>query len=496
MKSLAKDTALYGLSSIIGKLLNFFLVPLYVVKTNGYEYGEITQLYAWVAFLQVFLTYGLETGFFRFAYKDENSDPKLVYGTCMSSITATTLTFMALIFIFITPVSDFLGFGDRKIYITLFTVIIGLDIFTALPFSYLRFEQRPLRFASIKLISIFTNIGLNLFFLVLCPKIYRGEGTLLSYIYNPQNSLVLYIIISNVISSLISFILLSPQIFGMGLRMNVKLLKEILKYSFPLLILGVAGIINQTGDKILFPILLDNPDQAMKELGIYGVNYKLAVIMIMFIQAFRFAYEPFVFGKYRNADNKRAYIMAMKYFVIFGLFIFLCVGLLIGFLPDIPFITRHVRVDFFSGLAVVPIIMMAEFFFGIFFNLSFWYKLTDKTVWGAYFSIAGCILTITLNVIFVPKYGYMACAWIAFTVYFLMMVTSYFTRKKYYPINYKIKNGAFYVVIAALLYFVGIYVPISNNIILLIFRIVLIAIYGSIVVYKDRSEERRVGKEC
>lgn len=485
MKSLAKDTALYGLSSIIGKLLNWLLVPLYVVKVNDYEFGEVTQLYAWTALLLVFLTYGLETGFFRFANKEENSDPKLVYGTCMTSLWVTTGIFLALVFAFLTPLASAMGFAGQQSYLSMMAVVIGIDVISSLPFAYLRYEKRPLRFASIKLLFVFLNIALNLFFLVLCPILYKSHPQLTSYVYDPTKSGVFYIVLANLLASSSMMLALFPQLFGIRYRFNKPLLRQILRYSFPLLILGVAGIINQTADKILFPMLVSDPVTAKSQLGIYGANYKFAVVMIMFIQAFRFAYEPFVFGKNRSADNKQAYIQAMKYFVIFGLFIFLSVGLLIGFLPEIPVVSRHIRPEYFSGLAVVPIVMMAEFFFGIFFNLSFWYKLTDKTQWGAWFSVSGCILTITMNILFVPLFGYMACAWTAFTVYLLMMGASYYFGQKYYPIKYELKNAAGYFALAMALFFTGIFMPVTNTLVLFLLRSFLILIYIFVVIKKD-----------
>ncbi|MEG1585346.1 MAG: lipopolysaccharide biosynthesis protein, partial [Bacteroidales bacterium] len=485
MKSLAKDTALYGLSSIIGKLLNWLLVPLYVVKVNDYEFGEVTQLYAWTALLLVFLTYGLETGFFRFANKEEHSDPKLVYSTCMGSLWGTTALFLVLIFLFLNPLATSMGFAGQEEYLGMMAIVIAIDVLSSLPFALLRYEKRPLRFASIKLLFVFLNISLNLFFLVLCPVLYHTNPTLTSLVYQPEKSGVFYIVLSNLIASAFMMTGLIPQLVGTGFRFDKKLWIQILRYSFPLLILGVAGIINQTADKILFPMLVEDAETAKSQLGIYGANYKFAVVMIMFIQAFRFAYEPFVFGKHRNADNKQAYIQAMKYFIIFGLFIFLSVGLLIGFLPEIPVVARHIHPEYFSGLAVVPIVMMAEFFFGIFFNLSFWYKLTDKTRWGAYFSVSGCILTIVMNILLVPHFGYMACAWTAFTVYLLMMSASYYFGQKYYPIRYEVKNALVYFSLTIVLFGAGIFVPISSTIWLFLFRLSLIFIYSFIVIKKD-----------
>ena len=486
LKALAKDTALYGLSSIIGRLLNWLLVPLYVVKVNNYEFGEVTQLYAWTGLLLAILTYGLETGFFRFANKDEELDPKVVYSTCLTSLWATSSLFLILVLIFLNPISGSMGFEDKSNYIAMMAVITAVDALTSVPFAYLRFQKRPLRFASIKLLFVSLNIASNLFFLVACPKLIESNPELVSWCYSPERAGVYYIILSNLISTLVCLIALAPQIITIRYRFDSALWLKIMRYSMPLLILSVAGIMNQTAEKIMLPMLIENQEEAKSQLGIYGANYKFAVIMVMFIQAFRFAYEPIVFGKFRDKDNKQSYIEAMKYFIIFGLLIFLCVGMFIVFLPFIPVVKSHVDPNYFTGLAVVPIIMMAELFFGIFFNLSFWYKLTDRTKWGAYFSIGGCSVTILLNILFVPIYGYMACAWAAFTSYFLMMAASYYFGQKYYPIKYEVKNALFYIITAAILYFTGMFIPIANLWLLFAFRVLLVLIYLAIVLKKEK----------
>lgn len=487
MKSLAKDTALYGLSSIIGKLLNWLLVPLYVVKVNNYEFGEITQLYAWTGLLLVLLTYGMETGFFRFANKSENSDPSLVYTTGLTSIWVTTALFLTTALLCIHPIAAGLGFTGNEHYIVIMSIVIAADVIASLPFAYLRYQKKPLRFASIKLLSIFVNIGLNLFFLIVCPVIWQKNSTLISWFYSPETSGVYYIVLSNLIHVGVMLFALRQELFGIKYRFCKKLLFEMLRYSFPLLILGVAGIISQTADKILLPILIEDPIEAKSQLGIYGANFKFAVVMIMFIQAFRFAYEPFVFGKNRDTDPKKSYIEAMKYFIIFGLLIFIGVGLLINFLPHLPLVQRHISPEYFSGLIVVPIVMMAEFFFGIFFNLSFWYKLTDKTAWGAGFSLLGCFLTVLLNIALVPHFGYIACAWIAFVVYFIMMITSYILGQKHYPIAYDLKNARLYIILAGTIYAFGMLAPINNLSVLFGVRLLLIILYIGVVVYKETT---------
>ena len=358
--------------------------------------------------------------------------------------------------------------------------IIAVDAFTALPFAYLRYRRRPIRFASIKLFSIFLNIELNLFFILLCPWLYGIPPEWISSFFDPD-FLVGYILVSNVISSGVVLLVLFPEIFGIRYRFDRHLLSRMLKYSFPLLILGIAGIMNQTFDKMFYPQLASNRPDAMSELGIYGAVYKIAIVMVMFTQAFRFAYEPFIFARNKDAGdgNKKSYSDAMKYFIIFGLFIFLAV----------MFYIDHGRfvmpATYCTGLKVDPIVMLAELFFGVFFILSLWYKLTDRTQWGAWFSLFGFAITAIINIVGVPRFGYMACAWAAFFCYLSMMATSYFVGKKYYPVPYRWGAALRYVLLAAVLYVAAMYVPISNTWALLAFRAVLLSLFVAYAVRRD-----------
>ena len=382
IKSLAKDTAIYGMSSIIGKFLNWCLTPLYTYLLVPAEYGIVVYLYAWIGTMLVLLTYGLETGFFRYANDSSKGDPQTVYSTCMTSLGITTCLFLILVFSFLSPISGALQYGQHQDYIGMIAIIIALDVFSALPFAYLRYRLRPLRFAFLKLLNIALTIIFNLFFLVVCPVIYKNHPDLISWFYRPDYGAG-YILVSNVIASFVLLLLLTPEIFRIRWHFDWRLLKEILHYSFPLLILGLAGIMNQNLDKILYPYLLSDPQVAADQLGIYGANVKIAVVMIMFTQAFRYAYEPFIFAKTKGEDKRTTYAMAMKYFVIVDLLIFL------GVMFYLDIIRYFIDPRYFVGLRVVPIIMLAELFSGIFFNLSLWYKLTDRTQWGVYFSLIG-----------------------------------------------------------------------------------------------------------
>lgn len=475
-----KDTAIYGVSSIVGRFLNWCLVPMYTYIFSAAEYGLVTNIYAYIALILIILTYGMETGFFRFANHERWNNPAQVYTTSLISIGATSMTFIIAACALSPHIAAWLGCADHPSYIWMMVIAVGLDAYTSIPFAYLRYKKRPMRFATLKFINIGLNIGLNLFFLVLCPIIWKSHPEAIGWFYQP-NFGVGYIFLSNMISSLAMLLLLTPEL-RQSYSFNFKLLKEMLRYSFPLLILGVAGIMNQTIDKILFPILYDDQAEAQTQLGIYGACYKIAIVMVMFIQAFRFAYEPFIFDQAKNAgvDKKQSYADAMKYFVIFSLVIFL------GVMFYLNIIKYFISPRYFEGLKVVPVIMAAELFFGIFFNLSLWYKLTDRTIWGTIFSVGGLAITLTLNILFVPKFGYMACAWAAFACYGAMMAASYFVGRKYYPIDYQLGRIGMYVAIAAGAYVLGMYCPTPWEWLNYAVKTLLLIGFAAMVVYKEK----------
>lgn len=435
IKSLAKDTAVYGVSSIVGRFLNWCLVPLYTVMFAAAEYGVVTYVYSIVALALIILTYGMETGFFRFANHERYPDPMVVYSTSLISLTSTSALFLALVIVFLNPIAWALECGDHPSYIAMMAAAVALDAFTAIPFSYLRFRRRPMRFAALKLINIGLNIGLNLFWILICPWLWAQNPSWVTWCYSPDMGIG-YIFLANLISSGAMLLLLIPELRGFRWRFDSGLWREMIVYSWPLLVLGVAGIMNQTIDKILFPLLLPDHSEAMTELGIYGANYKIAIVMVMFIQAFRFAYEPFIFakGRERGEDRLQSYRDAMRYFVIFAMLIFL------GVMYYLDILKYFISPRYFSGLKVVPVIMIAEFFFGVFFNLSLWYKLTDKTIWGMWFSLLGLAVTVVLNVVLVPRWGYMGCAAAALACYTVMMVTSWAVGRAKYPIGYNVRR--------------------------------------------------------
>ena len=435
MKSLAKDTAIYGMSSIIGRFLNYLLVPLYTAKISAASggYGVITNMYAYTALLLVILTYGMETTFFRFVNK-EGENAEGVYTTVLAMVGCTSLAFVALVFLFITPLSAAMGYADHPSYVWTMFVTVAIDAFQCIPFAYLRYKKRPLKFAALKLLFIVLNIALNIGYYVVLG------GHEVGYAFY----------INLACTSAITFCFWRELKDGFGGKFmpwsdTKRLARRMLSYSWPILVLGIAGILNQTADKILFPYIYKGND-AHTQLGIYGAASKIAMIMAMITQAFRYAYEPFVFGKAKEKDNRDTYAAAMKYFLIFTLLAFLVV---VGYID----VLRHIiGRDYWEGLRVVPIVMAAEILMGIYFNLSFWYKLIDRTIWGAWFSGAGCAVLIAVNVLFVPTYGYMACAWAGFAGYGTAMLLSYFVDQRHYPINYPLRSIGVYVVITLLFF--------------------------------------------
>lgn len=441
LKSLAKDTAIYGMSSILGRFLNYLLVPLYTSNISAASggYGIITNLYAYTALLLVILTYGMETTFFRYANKT-NEDPQKVYSSTLIMVGFTSLLFIVLVSIFLQPLSGVMGYSDHSSYVWVMAATVSIDAFQCIPFAYLRYKKRPIKFAALKLLFVTFNIALNLLYFLVLPDLYKSYPEVIQYVYSPETGVGYAFYINLVCTASITFFFYK-ELTGFKYTFDKELAKRMLSYSWPILILGIAGILNQTADFILFPYLYKG-SQAHQQLGIYGAASKIAMIMAMITQAFRYAYEPFVFGKGNDKDNRETYAIAMKYFIIFTLLAFLAV---MGYIN----ILRHIiGRDYWEGLKVVPIVMAGTIMMGVYFNLSFWYKLIDKTIWGAYFSGIGCFVLILINIIFVPQYGYMACAWAGLIGYATAMTLSYFVGQKKYPINYPLKSIGIYVLIA------------------------------------------------
>ena len=464
LKSLAKDTAIYGLSSIVGRFLNYLLVPLYthyMPKESG-DYGISTNIYAYTALILVLLTFGMETTLFRFA-NDDRFRSDTVFSTAFATVGSLTAVFLLLIFGFIGPVSIALGYAAHPDYLLMMAVVVALDAIQALPFSYLRYQKRALRFASLKMLFILLNIAMNVIYFVLLGK-----------------TSVFYVFLINLLCTGLITLFFIPDLFRIRWRFDGRLLRQMLSYSWPILILGIAGILNQVADKIIFPLVYPDEADANVQLGIYGSCVKIAMIMAMITQAFRYAYEPIVFSKSKDADKTQYYASAMKYFLIFTLLAFLCV---VGWMPVLQYI---IGADYREGLGVVPIVMAAEIMMGIYFNLSFWYKLIDKTIYGAWFSLAGCAMLLAVNIIFIPRYGYWACAWGGVAGYGTAMVLSYIVGQIKNPIPYPMKSMGVYVLLTALFFALMQYVPAEWPVLLrLAINTALIGAFVGHILYHD-----------
>lgn len=453
LKKLAGQTAIYGLSSIIGRTLNFLLTPFFVHVFTADQYGIVTEMYAYVAFLVVMLTYGMETAYFRYSTLQEGSERR-VFSTIISSLWATTAVFIGVAVLFAQPVGEWLHYPDHAEYIIWFAVIVGLDAVASIPLARLRAQKKAKTFAFINLGNVAMNIGLNLFFLYYCRNTYlSGEASwLVDTFYNPEIG-VGYVFISNLIASIFKFILCTPVMFkGYG-KPDWALLREMLKYAFPLLFAGLAYVVNETIDRILLKQLLWDDwgeMRTMRQLGIYGAAYKLTMIVSMFVQAFRYAAEPFYFDREKQTDSRQMYARIMNYFVIIMCLMYL--GVLL-FLP----ITKYFipNPDYWEGLRVVPILLAANVCLGLYINQSIWYKLSRQTKYGALFSFIGAGITISLNLALIPHYGYIASAWATLACYTSMMIISYFVGHKHYPIPYNLGRIGIYVVLTALIYWVS-----------------------------------------
>lgn len=479
IKRLASQTAVYGIPTIVGRFLNYFLVPLYTYNIATQDYGVVSELYAYVAFLMIILTYGMETAFFRFS---QDYDKSKVYNTALFSLMVSTTLFLLITFLSLSPICSAMQYSNHKTYIALFLIILALDALRAIPYAFLRRENMAKRFAFIKTVDIFSNILFNLFFIALCPILYNKGFYLITSWFNP-NDLVLYIFISNCLASFISFILLIPQFSQFRFNIDFKVLKRMLVYGFPVMIGGLAGMVNETFDRIALKHLVTIPDNItdtakiaeykMSQIGIYGACYKLSIVISLFIQAFKFAAEPFFFSKMKQQDAKKSYSEVMTAFVIFLCFIFLVV---MGYIDLFQYFMGK---DYRIGIMVVPILLMANIFLGIYYNLSIWYKVSDKTKYGAYIALIGAAITLIGNYFLVPILGYKGAAWTTLICYFVISLLCYLIGQKFYPVAYKVKRIAFYILFSLGLYSVMYYLQdnIQNIMLRLAINTALIIVY-------------------
>jgi len=491
LKKLAGQTAIYGLPSIIGRLLNWFLVPLHTSAAvfSPEQYGIVTEMYAYVAFLVIFLTYGMETAFFRYSTLEEYQ-PKKVYTTVIYALLSTSFIFIATAFFFDQPIADWLGYPNNKEFVTWFAIIVGLDAISSIPMAKLRTENKAIKFSIINFVNILVNIGLNLFFLAYCLPLYKSGETnwLIETFYNP-NIGVGYVFIANLIASSVKFILLLPDMLKARYGFEFSLLKKMFIYALPLLIFGLAGNINETIDRIMLKRILINTlteKATMIQLGIYGACYKISIIITLFIQAFKYAAEPFFFSQEKEKDSKEVYAKIMTYFVIVCATIFLGVMLYMDvvkyFIPN---------KEYWEGLKIVPILLFANIALGIYYNQSIWYKLSGKTKFGAYIGIFGAVITIALNYIWIPIFGYMGSAWATLICYTSMMFLSFVLSRKHYPIKYNIPKIALYLGLAFGLYFFTLYLNIPPSLLKYgVHALIIIGFMG--IIYSIEKPKRMI----
>jgi len=455
--------------TILGRLLNYLLVPLqtYVFATD--QYGIIGELYAWMSLLLVILTYGFETAFFRFSQEEGLKDR--TYSTSLISLLTTSTLFMGVALLFSNQIASVMNYAEHPEYIRWVIIIVSIDAFISISFAKLRLQMRAVKFAVVKFANIGTNILLNLLFLALLPYLYAKEiaPEIVNVIYDPSMG-VGYVFIANVVASLVTLLLLIPEIFKVKWCFDFELWKKMMRYALPLLVLGLAGIVNETMDRVLIKYLSPK-DIAQSQVGIYSACYKISIMMTIFIQAFKYAAEPFFFSKAKDRDAKETYANVMTVFVL------ICTIMFVGIMLYIDIIKYFVGPEYHVGLKVVPVLLMANLFLGIFYNLSIWYKLTDQTRFGAYITLIGAAITLLFNFLLIPIMGYYGSAWTTFLCYFTMVLLSYFIGQKYYPINYQVKKIVYYILFAVIIYLISDILPIQST------KISLLANTGLLLVY-------------
>lgn len=476
IKRLAGETAIYGLGTIVPRLLNYFLVPFYTRIFDESAYGRITELYAWVAIIMVILTYGMETAFFRYANKEK--DPNKVFDTATTSLLITSIAFLGIVMLFLNNIASAIQYEGNSEYIILLAFIVAIDAFTSLPFAYLRFKNKAKRFSFIKIASVLVNIFLNFLFLLIIPRL-AGESLSEMIVYN-QSELIVFVFIANLVSTIVSLLLLTPELRVFKIHIDKEILRKLLAYGLPILIIGFAGMINEVSDKILLKYLLPGDIDAQAQIGIYGANYKLAILMTLFIQMFRYAAEPFFFAESDKKNAKEIYSNVMTYFVIFTLIIFLGITLFMDVFK------YFIGPNFWSGLMIVPIVLAAKLFLGVFYNLSVWYKLTNKTLYGAVIALTGAAITIGLNIILIPKYGFIGSAWANFFCYLSMMLISFLWGRQVYKVNYQLPKLGFYALLAGLIFYISTLISIDNNYLSFFVSAILLMVFISIAFFNEK----------
>ena len=490
LRKLAGQTAIYGLPTIVGRFLNYLLVPLFTYNITEADYGVVNEMYAYVSLLLIMLTGGMETALFHFSVKEEQ-DKNKIYSTALIWVTGTSLIAMLPVLLFADEVgailqSDTIERVPYSLYAIYVILIIAMDAITAIPFARLREQNRAKRFAVIRSVNIAMNILFNVFFISFCHDAYLDRtGPLVGLadaVYDPDIGVVGYIFISNLIASGITLLLLLPEMLKIKWTFDTVLWKRMMIYSIPLIIAGLAGMVNETLDRILLKNLLPE-DIALKEVGIYGACYKIAVLMTIFVQTFRYAAEPFFFSQSNKEDAPKLYAQVMKYFVIACSLIFL------GTMVNMPWIQNFIGPRFRSGLDVVPILLFANLCLGVYFNLSIWYKLTGHTRYGAYLTIFGAIITLALNFYWIPRIGYMGSAWATLICYATMMIASYIIGRKYYPVKYDLKRILGYLALSLILFFLNNHITAGNEVMEVVTGNGLLLLFAAVVYAIERPRK-------
>lgn len=497
LKKLFSDSVVYGLSSIVGRFLNYLLVPVYTyhIAASSGGYGVVTNVYAYTALLLVILTFGMETTFFYFANR-EGVDRRRVFSTALGAVGTVALAFVVLVMVFVGPISVTMGYPDHPEYLRAMACVVALDAFQAILFARLRQEGKAWKFFALKMAFIVLSVLLTLFVFLVAPRWshlpwmgWYNEADQVGYIFY-INLICTALVTLGFVRELKDF---RPSFF------DLQLLKPMLRYAWPLLLFGIVGIFNQVADKILLPWLLPG-EEGLRQLGVYGACVKIAMLMAIITQAFRYAYEPFVFGMgtrpkgsepskkegQKDKDSRETQAQATKYFVMFTLLAFLVV------ICYIDIIQYFVGADYREALPAVPIVMMAEILMGIYFNLSFWYKLTARTWWGAVMSAVGCIVLVAVNIVFVPRIGYMACAWGGLAGYATCVLLSYFIGQHYYRVPYPVVSILGYFALALALYAASSLVHIDSLWLRLAYNTLLLLVYVAVLLWSERALVRRV----
>jgi O-antigen/teichoic acid export membrane protein len=486
VRKLARQTMIYGFGTIVPRFLNYGILTFFYTRVfDKAEYGVVTELYAWMVFLLIVLTYGMETGFFRFSQNKEEYEK--VYSTALISLLITSVVFVVVVFIFIEPVSAILNYRNNHDYIRMFAGIVAIDAFSAIPFARLRKENRPILFSFIKVVNVIITLIVVIFLLKIAPAIYESGNGWFRKVYDPDYG-VGYVFLANLIGSSFTLLMLIPVLIKTKFIFYRDIWFRMLNYSFPILIAGLSGTINDTLDKIILRRMIGE-ENGLATVGVYGAGYKIAVLMALFIQMFRFAAEPFFFERAKQSNAKETYAYVMKYFVIIMLFVYLGINL---YISGIQYI---IDISYREAIVVVPIVSMAYLFYGIYVNHSIWYKLNDMTRFGVYITLTGAVITVLINVLLIPFYGYMASAWAHVASYGVMIVMSFVFAEKRYKVDYNMKSLFPYFILAVGMVLFGFFFSYPNLIAELSINTVLILLFIGYAEYKDKVLTTFFGKE-